>query len=135
MKHLNYFILIAIFAFIASCNSSESKTGGKIVFKEPVAFDFGKLEYAAPGIHKFVFQNAGEEALVITNVVSSCGCTVPVYPSKPLSKGTYDTIKVQYDTRRVGAFSKSIKVHSTAADTPVVLRIKGEILPPPEKTN
>lgn len=133
MKILSYLSFIFVIAINTGCSQNETKTGGEITFKETTTHNFGHLEYGSDGTHNFVFKNTGKKPLLITNVVSSCGCTVPVYPAKPIEKGKVDTIRVQYDTRRVGTFSKSITVHTTGSDKPVVLRITGEVLPPEPK--
>ncbi|NDH90283.1 MAG: DUF1573 domain-containing protein, partial [Flavobacteriia bacterium] len=40
------------------------------------------------------------------------------------------SIKVKYDTRRVGRFQKTVTVQSNASNATEVLTIKGEILAP-----
>ena len=61
-------------------------------------------------------------------VRSSCGCTVPTWPRKPIMPGQEETIKVKYDTRRMGRIYKSITIYSNAKNSPVVARITGEVV-------
>ena len=75
----------------------------------------------------FVFKNTGKEPLILKNVRSSCGCTVPEWPKEPIKRGSKGTIKVSYNTRITGSFSKSITVYSNAEGEPVVLKIKGKV--------
>ena len=67
--------------------------------------------------------------MVITDVKSSCGCTIPKKPEQPIAPGETGIIEVKYDTNRaVGPFRKAITVTSNA-DTPTkVLKIKGELV-------
>ncbi len=132
MNSLKNILLIATMIFsLISCNSNNSQNGGKLTFISEKIHDFGKIEYAQDGTHNFIFQNTGKKPLVITNVKSTCGCTVPSYPSRPILKGETDTIKVKYDTRRRGRFTKTIKIYSTSTDTSYAeLMIRGEVLPP-----
>ena len=132
MKKILYIILIAAFGFNMSCSQTSDNKKTKITFKGETEFDFGEIEYNSDGVHDFIFKNSGRYNLIITNVTSSCGCTVPVYPRKPIEKGNTDTIRVKYDTKRKGVFSKSVKVYSNAKTSPVRLRIKGEVKPPAE---
>ena len=132
MKRLLYIIVIAAFGFNMSCSQTNEAKKTKITFKGESEFDFGKIEYNSEGVHDFIFKNSGRHTLIITNVTSSCGCTVPVYPREPIKKGATDTVRVKYDTKRTGPFSKSIKVFSNAKTSPVRLRIKGEVLPATE---
>ena len=59
----------------------------------------------------------------------SCGCTAADRPETPIRKGKKGVIKVHYDTKRVGAFTKTITVFSNVGD-PIVLTIKGTVLTP-----
>lgn len=64
---------------------------------------------------------------MITSVKGSCGCTVATKPSKPIMPNETAEIGVKYDTKRVGAFSKTITVVSNASEKSKVLRIKGSV--------
>jgi hypothetical protein len=65
---------------------------------------------------------------VIEDVKSSCGCTVPEKPTGPIAPGESSTIKVKYDTNRVGPIRKTITVYSNAENKVTPLKIKGEVL-------
>ena len=71
--------------------------------------------------------------MIIKNAKGSCGCTVPTWPREPIMPGVSDKIKVKYATNRVGKFTKTITISTNSADKkPVILTIKGEVLPPPK---
>ena len=76
----------------------------------------------------FEFTNTGDAQLVISDVKSSCGCTVPKKPDGPIAPGASGTIEVKYDTKRVGPIRKTITVYSNADEPIKALKIKGEIL-------
>ncbi|HXP52789.1 MAG TPA: DUF1573 domain-containing protein [Bacteroidia bacterium] len=90
--------------------------------------DFGTIEQDANGTFLFMFTNTGKEPLVIKEAHGSCGCTVPRWPHNPVNPGQKDTIKVTYDTHRVGAFTKTVTITSNAKESPMVLSIKGKVL-------
>lgn len=100
-----------------------------IIFIEETLFDYGTLEQDANGIHNFIYKNIGKEPLVLSNVRSSCGCTIPVWSREPLLSGKQDTIKVKYDTHRIGSFAKTVSLFSNAKTPVVVVRIQGEVVP------
>ncbi len=50
----------------------------------------------------------------------------------PIKKNRKDKILVHYDTKRVGAFHKTISVYSNASNSLVRIQIKGKVL---SKTN
>lgn len=89
--------------------------------------DFGTMEQGGNGTYLFLFTNTGKEPLVIKEARGSCGCTVPHWPQHPVAVGARDTIKVTYDTHRVGPFSKSVTITSNAKESPDMLYIKGKI--------
>lgn len=89
--------------------------------------DFGTMDQDANGTYLFTFTNTGKEPLVIKEARGSCGCTVPHWPQHPIAPGARDTIKVTYDTHRIGIFSKSVTIMSNSKESPDMLYIKGKI--------
>jgi hypothetical protein len=116
-----FFIQFSVIAF--------SQNSAIIEFKE-TEIDYGTIKYGADGNRYFIFKNIGTTSLTLNNVKSSCGCTVPQWPQYPIAPGTTDTIKVNYSTRRSGAFNKGITIYSNAENNPVRLIIKGEVEKP-----
>ncbi len=128
MKKIFNLTFAVMLLFTAACSQNEENvSNAEMTFKEDLTFDFGKIAENSDGIHEFVFKNSGKDPLIITNVKSSCGCTVPTYPEKPIKKGETGKISVKYDTKRIGVFTKTITVYSNAKNSPVKLRIKGEV--------
>jgi len=96
--------------------------------------DYGTIYQNGDGTCEFAFTNTGKEPLVLSTVRSSCGCTVPQWTREPILPGQAGTIKVKYDTKRMGAINKHITVLSNAKTPSVVLRIKGSVVMPPQET-
>lgn len=134
MKNILCLFSIILLTCNLSCSQTfssdkEGKIAANIEFEETV-HDYGTIEKGSNGEIKFVFTNKGDSALVLSNVRSSCGCTVPQWPRKPIAKGEQAAIKVRYNTNIVGNFSKSITVYSNSKNSPIVLRIKGTVTNP-----
>lgn len=92
--------------------------------------DYGEVPYGGDGTRTFTFTNTGDELLIIKKVDSSCQCIELTEPDGPIAPGKTDTIKVTYDTKRVGPIRKIITVYSNAEKKPIcTLRIKGRVLP------
>jgi hypothetical protein len=107
--------------------SFRPQAGPKIVFDQYL-FDFGTIKRHADGTCSFSFTNRGDAPLVVTKVTASCGCTVPSYPKEPVLPGQSDVIRVAYNTKNVGVFSKTISVSTNDPANPtVVLTIKGTV--------
>ncbi|MBC8304274.1 MAG: DUF1573 domain-containing protein [Flavobacteriaceae bacterium] len=104
----------------------------EISFKETI-IDYGTIENGEDGKRTFEFKNIGNAPLIFSRIFSSCGCTIPKKPEKPILPGESGSIEVEYDTKRTGLFQKAITVNSNAKTPNVILRIKGEVLPEPEE--
>ena len=90
-------LLLAI-AFIGFALSVEAQ-GAKIEFlaKENTV-DYGKVyKDSDSGLRTFEFKNTGDAPLIITNVQSTCGCTVPSKPTEPIMPGKTGKIDVKYN--------------------------------------
>jgi len=95
---------------------------------EVTTIDYGEVEFESDGKRVFKFKNVGTAPLIFKRISSSCGCTIPKKPEKPIEPGESGEIEVEYDTKRVGIFMKAISVVSNSKNSSIVLRIKGEVL-------
>ncbi len=109
-----------------SISSSTSTADAKFDFIE---HDFGTIPHAGNGVVEFKFKNIGKEPLLISNATGSCGCTVPEYPKEPIKSGSTGAIKVSYDTKRTGPFTKTVTVTSNSKAPTTILTIKGNVEP------
>ncbi len=109
-----------------------SGNGPEISF-EKTTHQFGQIPYNGNGTYEFVFKNTGNEPLILSQPKSSCGCTVPEWPKKPILPGETDVIKVTYkNTNRPGSFSKYVTIFSNAkTNKEVKLYIKGTVMNAP----
>tara|TARA_B100000886_G_scaffold99320_1_gene65901 strand:+ start:196 stop:594 length:399 start_codon:yes stop_codon:yes gene_type:complete len=112
--------------------SLESQEKVAEVTFEKILIDYGIIDHGVDGKRTFNFKNTGTAPLIFNRIYSSCGCTIPKKPEKPILPGESGSIDVEYDTKRTGAFQKAITVNSNAVNSNIILRIKGEILPEPE---
>ncbi len=121
------FMLLTSFAVQAQ-DAPVNPNAPEIAFDSEV-IDFGTIEHNADGNREFKFRNTGKEPLIISNCAGSCGCTVPTWPKEPIGPGKSSSIKVHYDTNRIGNFEKTITVTSNAKSASKILRIKGVVKP------
>ena len=98
----------------------------KIEFKTET-IDYGAIAKGSDGVRVFEFTNTGDQELIVSNVKSSCGCTVPQKPDGPIAPGATGVIKVKYDTNRVGPIRKTVTVYSNATESTKALKIKGVV--------
>ena len=102
-----------------------------VITFEKTTHDYGNVTKGGDGTCEFKFKNTGIEPLILSNVQSSCGCTVPEWPREPILRGKSASIKVKYDTNRVGPINKTITVMSNGKVASIQLRIIGTIVDVP----
>jgi hypothetical protein len=122
------FFFICLFSFI-TVQAQEFESSSKMadIEFETEVIDYGSIMQNSDGLKVFTFTNTGNAPLLITNVKSSCGCTVPTYSKEAILPGEKGQIEVKYDTKRLGAFSKTITVFSNSKQERKTLKIKGSI--------
>ncbi len=120
-------LITVLFVGLMSLGSFAQEKVAKIEFKTDV-IDYGTIEKGADGVRVFEFTNTGDAPLVISNVKSTCGCTVPKKPDGPIMPGETGKIEVKYDTKRVNPIRKTITVFSNAETPTVALKIKGLVV-------
>lgn len=109
-----------------------AQSGARIEFKDKDnTIDYGTVNKEDDnGIRSFEFKNTGDAPLIIINVQSTCGCTVPSKPTEPILPGKTGKIDVKYNMNP-GPIRKTITVESNAVNTEagrVALKIKGEVV-------
>jgi hypothetical protein len=125
MKKVSLLTLSLLIAFFCLAQQREKSS---IVFAEK-SYSFGSVpEEAGKVTHEFTFTNPGTSPLVIQQVISSCGCTTPVWPKEPIPPGGHGSIQVTYSTiNRPGVFTKTITIYNNSNDNPVTIYIKGQV--------
>jgi len=153
MKHhfLAFLLIAFVSVLIVSCGSKNNNTGGKsgtITYTDSIAMasdsaalpeltletdthDFGRLNSGELVTYAFKFKNTGESPLIISNVSTSCGCTVTAFPKQPIKPGEESTIDVKFDTTgKHGIQKKMITVFANTEPSVITLRIKAFLVEP-----
>jgi len=94
---------------------------------EESTIDYGTIKKGSDGLRVFKFINTGDEPLVISNVRSTCGCTVPKRPTEPVLPGETGEIEVKYNTMLVGPIRRTVTVYSNAVNQVTPLKIRGQV--------
>ncbi len=124
-------VILALVLGASGCSDSpeeRAKEHGQEIWFEEYMHDYGEIQKDSDGTWTFTFKNLGEQAIVINQVRSTCGCTVPEWPREPIEPGDTGAITVKYNTASKGTFLKSVVVYSSAANSPVKLQIKGKVI-------
>lgn len=137
MKNILLFILGFLLVSIISCNTvPETKKTSEKIDLEPALIEFAELEHdfgkvtegERVGWH-FSYENKGGSDLVITNVHTTCGCTVPQFNRKPLPPGGQESLQVIFDSSgRMGKEIKNVRIESNALNSTVNLKLYFEVI-------
>ena len=122
--------LLLLVAFVGFSSVSFGQAKIEFMAKDNT-IDYGTVSKDSDsGLRTFEFKNTGNEPLIITNVQSTCGCTVPTKPTEPIMPGKTGKIDVKYNMAP-GAIRKTITVESNAVNYEggrIPLKIKGEVV-------
>lgn len=116
--------LIAILFAASFLNTSNPEIG----FDDD-KFNFGKVKLNSMVTHNFIVYNKGDQPLILTKVVPSCGCTVASFTKEPIKPGGQGEIAVKFNTkyRPLGFSLKTFTVFSNSKNAPHTIWLKGEI--------
>jgi hypothetical protein len=95
---------------------------------EVTSIDFGEIPFDKPIEAEFSFKNPGMVPILISDVKSSCGCTVADFPKQPIISGSIGKIRVTFDAKTEGYFSKTISVYLNSGEGMTELYIKGVVV-------
>ncbi len=129
-KHIAAALLLLVSAngLVSAQGSGKDNTFGGIVQLDKTVHDFGDILVSdGPVTATFTVKNVGDKALLIYNVVSSCGCTNVEWTRKPINPGGTGTIKATFKNDEKGGypFDKSLTAYFSGLKKPVVLRLRG----------
>lgn len=124
--------IAALIAIVLMSSFGFAQNGPKIEFKaKDNTIDYGTVSKKKDnGVRSFEFTNTGDAPLIITNVLSTCGCTVPTKPAEPIMPGKTGKIDIKYNMQ-AGPIRKTITVESNAVNYEggrIPLKIKGEVI-------
>ncbi len=76
---------------------------------------------------KFSLKNIGPNPLVVNNVTTTCGCTVPNWSKQPVLPNKTTDIVVQVTPNKEGYFKKNVTIYCNIERRYVKLVIQGKV--------
>ena len=140
-----YILGFGLLVSVASCDmrnqanknlTQTDSTGAKQITAAPTtvqildsSYDFGRIKEGQQVEFSYRFKNTGNNPLVITDAIGSCGCTVPEKPEQPVLPGEIGYLKVKFNSEnRVGMAHKTVTVSSNVEGGFPELLLTGEVL-------
>ncbi len=115
-------ILLLFFFIISNAVTAQDNSDAPKIFSPNRFHNFGDLREGQIVSHEFIIKNIGNATLEISNVRSSCGCTVAKLKKNILQPGDSTMINVTFNTfNRKGAQTKYVYVYS---NDPVLPKLK-----------
>tara|TARA_B100001996_G_C18276143_1_gene445053 strand:+ start:38 stop:523 length:486 start_codon:yes stop_codon:yes gene_type:complete len=97
--------------------------------------DFGTIDNGTPVETVFSYTNTGQSPLVITDIKSTCGCTVPRdWSREPLNPGDSSQFTVKFDGKGVNKTSKTVTITANTATGRETVKITA-FINNPERAN
>ena len=119
---MKYYCSILFVYILSSAHAQEPLVfeepinGPKIVFLED-KYEFGDIILGDVIELIFEFKNSGNAPLILQDVKTTCGCTVPEWPRAPLPPGATAELRVKFNSAgKVGIQNKVITVISNATN-------------------
>lgn len=96
-------------------------------------WDWGAIPARPPVVQTFPIQNTGDKPLLITNVVTSCGCTTANLSSSVIPAGQRADLAVTFDPNfhaTSGPVTRLVWLETNDPDQPVIeLRMDANVVP------
>ena len=99
---------------------------------DKMTHEFGVVLWKHPATATFQIKNDGDKPLVISNVTTSCGCTVADWTKEPIAPGATGVVTSTFDAKALGHFYKDIGVYCNASARPIYLMLRGEVSADPK---
>lgn len=128
-------VLILVLPLFIAFHANAQATAAPVNPNAPVAKwdkmvnDFGDITFNVPKTAEFKLTNTGKEPLIISSAKASCGCTNLKFSQEPILPGKSSSVSATYNAAAQGVFTKTVTVITNADPNPVVLQIKGNVLP------
>lgn len=134
-------ILLLLLVYMTGCNfnnstQTETATNEKTTTSKGAFISFKESKIELDTITTttgkqcvFHYTNTGSEPLVLSSVISSCGCIKGEWSKEPLMPNLSDSIIVTVKTVQQGSLMKAIVVKSNAINQPATtLRMFGYVV-------
>ena len=114
---------------VAQAAERDANSGKLPVIKfDKTEHDFGIIQDGTPVETVFSYTNVGESPLVVVDIKTTCGCTVPQnWDRTPLAAGESSKFTVKFNGKGSGMVTKSLTVVANTAKGNEVVRIKANI--------
>ena len=114
---------------VSASDSTDTSALAKFFFDE-TTFNFDTIYEGDIVEHNFRFKNTGKTSLLINDVRSPCGCTVPTWPKEAIPPGEEGEIFVKFNSQgKPGRQTKGVTLFANTYPNKTMLRVYGIVIP------
>ena len=106
----------------------QDKTNLPEILFENTTHDFGEVIQGEEFHHTFHFKNIGKSSLIVSDVKTSCGCTISVPPMEPVSPEEESEIPITFNTtHKSGEVTIFVVVSANTYPAQTILTVKAKV--------
>lgn len=90
--------------------------------------NLGKIYKDSIASAEFSILNTGKNPLTIFDIIVDCKCTVTKFDKKPIRPGSFTKVRMTYDSKSLGFFSKKAIIKFNSAEGNYLIAIQGEVI-------
>jgi hypothetical protein len=147
MLKFYFLFLTLVFSFYSCVDDSKTKEDESlnVILRSPINLDGSIDSTALPIIalespvwefdtilqgeivsYDYLFKNVGQGELLISDVHTSCGCTITEYEKKAIKPGMESKLSIKFDSKdKYGKQDKSITIYSNTYPNKTILNFTG----------
>lgn len=100
-------LFAALVIGLVNVMAQENNPASELSFNE-TKYQFGTVTQGEKVEHNFPFTNSSQNTIIITNVRTTCGCTVPEWPREPIASGEEANINAVFNTRGKRGYQRKV---------------------------
>lgn len=130
MKYVLFVGLSLLFGATGCSSNNDASVGNRTTMEVEKEIDAGEVVKGEFITAKIKVKNTGDYPLIISDVKTSCSCTVADKPEEPIAPGKTGKIVAQIDTDKTGAggVTKVVNIISNSQEPVTAVKIKATVL-------
>jgi len=125
-----FIIFIFTYSITTWAQTSVGPKNGPVIGFTELSHDFGDIIQGQKVTYIFKYKNTGTEPLIVSEVITTCGCTATLWSKSPLALGKESELNVTFNSDgKMGRQNKVITILSNATNNATTVSIVCNVLP------
>ena len=101
---------------------------GQTLTTESDIIDCGLIQFRTPKTIEVKLKNPSSKQVTIREIRNGCGCTKTKVSKKNIGSRKTTTLKIEYDAKQLGHFTRHIEVYTKHDDVPLIIQLQGVVV-------